>query len=301
MPSRSFFHGRSRNAFLGDASVETSSGHKIERCVVEPDWPAPKKVRSIITLAQPIASDSGSEAGMAIKEYGHFNLALHVDDDRNAVMANRQKLATFTGIQRWQWLSQVHGTQVIQASSNRVKSLGSILEGSGKQDGTNMVSDDTPQADGCYTQESRVACAVLTADCLPLLLCNEQATQVAAVHAGWRGLADGVIEQAVAKFAQQDQLVAYLGPAIGPLAFEVGPEVKQAFSHYPNIEAAFSKSDRLDHYFADLYLLAKRILAYLGVSSIYGGTECTYTSNHHFYSYRREAKTGRMVSAIWLE
>lgn len=277
----SLLHGQPMRAFSGDASVASDSGHKIKECVVEPDWPAPKKVRSIITLAQPLCGSSSVSpiSGRPIHGYGHFNLALHVEDDQRKVMHNRQSLAAFTGIQNWQWLSQVHGAEVIQAAP----------------------SSQAPQADGCFTREPKLACAILTADCLPLLICNEQGTQVAAVHAGWRGLAAGVVEQAVKQFDQQDRLLAYLGPAIGPLAFEIGPEVKQAFSHYPHIEAAFKRSVRLNHYFADLYVLAKQILNHLGVSSVYGGTECTYTSEHHFYSYRREAKTGRMASAIWFE
>lgn len=245
--------------------------------IAQPQWPAPSNVKSVITLAYPVDHADNSSP------YGLFNLATHVGDSPEKVLANREQLSTVLSVQRWQWLNQVHGINVISAENER------------------NVENKMPEADGCYTQQTKIACAVLTADCLPILLCDKKGHEVAAVHAGWRGLAAGVVANAIAKFRGNNQLMAFLGPAIGPFAFEVGAEVKQAFIQaIPNAEQAFKASYREKHYFADLYQLARLQLKQLGVEQVFGGDCCTL-SDQRFYSYRGQQVTGRMVSAIWLE
>jgi YfiH family protein len=181
-------------------------------------------------------------------------------------------------------LEQVHGTDVEYAPT----------------------AAGTPAADASYSDQVGRACVVMTADCLPVLLCNQQGTQVAAAHAGWRGLCNGVLRNTLATFSSPDQVMAYLGPAIGPEAFEVGTEVLQAFiqkslneQHRQQIESAFMPSPA-NKYRADLYALARAELVNCGVKHIYGGDYCVYSSPEQFYSYRREPVTGRFASLIWL-
>ena len=231
-------------------------------------WPVPPSVGAAITV---VGQNNGA--------FGGQNLALHVGDDPEAVNAKRSVLAKQLGVEHWQWLNQVHGTQVIEA-----------------------LQMPLPDADACFTRKAGIACAVLTADCLPVLFCDRQGTQVAAAHAGWRGLAAGVLGNTLSAFTRPSDVMAYLGPAIGPLAFEVGPEVKDQFEQALGTDASnyFTPSlQRPNHYFANLAALARMQLRHLGVGQVSGGDFCTYTSKQ-FYSYRRQAVTGRMASAIWL-
>jgi YfiH family protein len=157
------------------------------------------------------------------------------------------------------------------------------------------------EADAAYSDRPGVVCAVLTADCLPLLVCDRAGTQVAAIHAGWRGLARGVIEASLDQFTgPPDQILVWLGPAIGPAAYEVGAEVRQAFVDPDPQAAAAFVATRPGHGLMDIYSLARQRLAGLGVTQVYGGDHCTYTGAESFYSYRREGVTGRMASLIWL-
>ncbi len=177
------------------------------------------------------------------------------------------------------WLKQVHSTAVLQLDKQTTAGI---------------------TADASVTAVPGVVCTVMTADCLPVLLCDSCGTQVAAVHAGWRGLCHGIIEAALAQFARPGQVLAYLGPAIGPGAFEVGPEVRAAFmAHTGAAEAAFVAGQD-GKYFADLYLLARQRLQQCGVQHIYGGSYCTYQQSGLFFSYRRDGSTGRMASSVWL-
>lgn len=243
---------------------------------ISPDWPAPENIGAAITTRQ---------GGCSPMPFDSNNLALHVSDDATNVHANRKSLAEQLGLsQPPLWLDQVHGTEVVYAPEA-----------------------GAPKADASFTDQPAVACAIMTADCLPVLFCNQQGTQVAAAHAGWRGLCNGILRKTVAKFTQPDQVMAYLGPAIGPEVFEVGPEVLQAFiegaqgaQQLVAIETAFTPS-RQDKYLADLYALARAELTACGVSAIYGGGYCTFSDSTRFYSYRREAKTGRMASLVWLK
>ena len=250
-----------------------------------PDWPAPKNVRSAISLRT---------GGVSEAPFNSNNLALHVEDNPAHVLANRQTLVTALNLPCDPlWLEQVHGTDIVYASN---------VQGVPKAQGI-------PSADGSYTDTANTVCAVLTADCLPVLFCNNSGTQVAAAHAGWRGLCNGILRDTVQTFAPyDDQVMAYLGPAIGPQTFEVGAEVLEAFlakaqntEHQKAIKAAFVPSSTAGKHLADLYALARAELAACGVTAVYGGEHCTFSQPEQFYSYRRDRKTGRNASLIWLE
>ena len=250
-----------------------------------PDWHAPKNVRSAISLRT---------GGVSEAPFNSNNLALHVEDNSGHVLANRQALVTALNLPSDPlWLDQVHGTDIVYGSN-----IQSVPKAQG-----------VPSADGSYTDNGNIVCAVLTADCLPVLLCNQSGTQVAAVHAGWRGLCNGILRDTVQTFAQDgNQVMAYLGPAIGPQVFEVGAEVLEAFlakaqnaEHQQAIKVAFVPSSTGRKYLADLYALARAELAACGVTGVYGGKYCTFSQSEQFYSYRRDVKTGRNASLIWLE
>ncbi len=231
-----------------------------------PDWALPDNVRAVITQCG-AASDS--------PVYGGHNLAMHVGDDPVRVQHNRQRLwQQLPGVRAVQWLNQVHGTDVVAASGAAV----------------------VPVADAQCTRESGLACAVLTADCLPVLFCAADGSQVAAAHAGWRGLAAGVLLNTLQQFADPAQVLVYLGPAISMNNFEVGPEVKAAFAWAS--EQCF-RPGQGDRVYADLYQLAREQLLNAGVRRVDGGEFCTYRDSDRFYSYRRAARTGRQASLIW--
>ena len=197
-----------------------------------------------------------------------------------AVAENRLRLGVGLALPAEpRWLTPVHG---------------SVIAG----------ADNAPgcEADGSYSDRPGVVCAVLTADCLPVLLCDRAGREVAAVHAGWRGLAGGVIEAALDRFsAKTADILAWLGPAIGPDAFEVGDEVREAFLADDPAAASAFRATRPGHWLADLYALARLRLARRGVTAVYGGGLCTYTDAERFYSFRREPVTGRMASLIWID
>jgi hypothetical protein len=214
-----------------------------------------------------------------------LNLGHHVGDRAAAVTANRGILAAAlpagTDIQ---WLSQVHGTRVVAAGQD----------------------SEYPQADAVWSRHAHKACAVLTADCLPVLFCSTSGDRVAAAHAGWRGLLDGVLEATVAAMdVDADQVLAWMGPAIGPQAFEVGREVREQYlaaapaTDKALVEASFLPSAASPgHYLADLYALARLRLAAVGVTGVFGGGYCTFSDSERFFSYRRDGQTGRMASLI---
>ena len=239
---------------------------------IVPDWPAPPRVR---------ACTSTRSGGHSSAPYAGFNLGDHVGDDPAAVAANRRLLAAELELPAQpRWLRQVHGCAVLDAAA----------EG----------ADCT--ADAVLARGPGRVCAVLTADCLPLLLCDRAGTRVAAVHAGWRGLAAGVIEAAVERLGRPpSELLAWLGPAIGPDAFEVGPEVRAAFVRSDPAAADAFVPVRPGHWLADIYRLARLRLAALGVGLVSGGDYCTVSDPERFYSFRRDGVTGRMASLIWLE
>jgi len=237
---------------------------------IVPDWPAPPRVRSLITTR-----NGGSSRG----PFATFNVGTRSGDDSAAVAANRDHLRRFLP-QEPKWLRQVHGTNVVCAD--------------------NLVA--SPDADGSFAKQPGTVCAVLIADCLPVLLCDSGAAVVGVAHAGWRGLSGGVIENTVkAMAAAPERMLAYLGPAIGPTAFEVGADVRDAFvSHDAAAASAFAPQGR-NKWKADLCALARQRLVALGVAQVYGGSWCTAGDPQRFFSYRRDGVTGRMAALIWLE
>jgi YfiH family protein len=225
-----------------------------------PDWPAPRNVKALVTT----------------REFG--NLADHVGDAKSAVAARRAALRKHLPAEPL-WLTQVHGSRCVALEDTVVG----------------------VEADASCAHAIGGVCAVLTADCLPILLCDDSGTVVAAAHAGWRGLLGGVIEATVAAMAAPpERLMAWLGPAIGPMAFEVGEEVRDAFIA-EDVEAFSAFSARPNgKWLCDLYALARRRLARMSVARVFGGDRCTYAETGLFYSYRRERNTGRMASMIWI-
>lgn len=238
-----------------------------------PDWPTPAPVRSLLSTRH-----GGASTGV----YSSFNLGAHVGDDPLAVLANRERVRA--AVQATPvWLNQVHGTSVLDASGF-------------------SAGDQAPQADASFSREAGSVCVVMTADCLPVLLCDQAGQVVAAAHAGWRGLLAGVLEETIAAMGVPGaKLMAYLGPAIGPLAFEVGDEVRSAFVAADESSAAAFKPARPGKWLADIYGLARRRLTGQGVTRIYGGSFCTVSEADRFFSYRRDGQTGRMASMIWLD
>jgi len=248
-----------------------------------PDWPAPLSVKAAISTRK----GGGSDA-----PYASFNLAGHVGDDERAVLLNRELLKSSLGLRAEPvWLQQTHSDGVVDASTYT-----------------------GGEADASYSSTKGVVCAVLTADCLPILLCNKQGDWVMAIHAGWQGLAKRIIEAAVIKYPHdKTDLMATLGPAIGPQAFEVQMDVLEACTADLTgaqkkifAKKCFKPVDGKEGYFmCDLYELSRQRLHKCGVQKVYGGDFCTFTDKERFYSYRRdgaggEQATGRMASLIWL-
>lgn len=237
---------------------------------IVPEWPAPRGVRALCTTRA---------GGVSGGPWTGCNLGDHVGDDPSAVAANRAALRRDLPAEP-RWLSQVHGTRCVDAA----------LAATGEQ------------ADASFTRRRGVVCTVLTADCLPVLLCDAAASVVGIAHAGWRGLAGGVIESLLAAMAVPgDSLVAWLGPAIGPQAFEVGGEVRAAFLAQDPAAAADFAPGAGDRWLCDIYALARRRLAAAGVRRVAGADFCTVSDAARFFSYRRDGVTGRMASLVWLE
>ena len=234
---------------------------------IAPDWPAPPNVRALITTRS---------GGVSRGPYASMNPADHVGDDQQVVKQNRTLLRSQLPSEPF-WLTQVHGEVVAQADIGPV------------------------EADACIARVPKQVCVVLTADCLPVLFCAADGSVVGAAHAGWRGLCTGVLERTVAAMGVPGQhILAYLGPAIGPRAFEVGAEVREAFMALDNAAADAFVPHANGKYLADLYLLARQRLAKVGVTQVYGGGECTYHDAERFFSYRRDGATGRMASLVWI-
>lgn len=234
-----------------------------------PDWPAPPNVHGLQTTRI---------GGVSRAPYDSLNLGAHVGDTPLNVAANRQLLSPFVPSEPV-WLNQVHSTLTIDAET---------------------AGCAPPDADASYTKQRNVVCATMTADCLPLLFCNQAGTEVAAVHAGWKGLLDGVIESALDRMqSKPSEILAWLGPAIGPQAFEVGSEVRDAFiKKLSQAETAFKPYG--EKWLGDMFMLARQRLAERGVTQVYGGGICTYSNPERFFSFRRDNVTGRMATLIWL-
>ncbi|CAI1081464.1 Laccase domain protein yfiH [Serratia quinivorans] len=239
--------------------------------LILPDWPLPAGVKACSTTRH---------GGISLPPYDSLNLGTHVGDDARAVADNRQRLVEGAGLPQMPvWLEQIHGTRVVRLDGQTPADL---------------------RADAVYSNVPGQVCAVMTADCLPVLFCSQAGDEVAAAHAGWRGLCNGVLEQTLAAFAAEPGCIsAWLGPAIGPQQFEVGPEVRAAFIAVDDAAAA-AFTPQGDKFLADIYLLARQRLQRAGIHAIYGGDRCTVSEISHFFSYRRDGITGRLASLIWL-
>jgi YfiH family protein len=259
---------------------------------IKPDWPAPDNIVAFTTSRRPIAYTSVEKSkpiGPTTEShhygtgYDSFNLALHVGDNEEVVKQNRRILAQYGAIdcRSLHWLEQIHSDVVVETSPDR----------------------SPRQADAIHTHNTNEACCIMTADCLPVLLCNTQGTQVAAAHAGWRGLAAGILSNTVQNFDTSDDIIAWLGPAISQKAFEVGDEVYEVFCHKKSeASEAFIKASQAGKWYADLYHLARMELNSLGITKVFGGEHCTYADSERFYSYRRDgAQSGRMASVIYIK
>ncbi len=237
------------------------------------DWPAAPHVHAGVTTRA---------GGVSCAPYSSLNLAAHVQDDPQAVQRNRAILRESLLLPTEPcWLNQVHSNTVVDA----------------------VIANPTPlQADACVSDKPRHVCVVMTADCLPVLLCDRAGQHVAAVHAGWRGLHNRVITATLEKLAvTPSALLAWFGPAIGPNAFEVGVDVYDAFvKRDPDYAGVFRVKDS-QHWWMDAYAAARLELHQAGVTAIYGGDFCTVHDATRFYSYRRDGVTGRMASLIWIE
>ena len=242
---------------------------------IYPDWPAPAHVKSVMTTRK---------GGVSRTTFDSMNLGTHVDDSSEAVTQNRAILKQKLALPNEPlWLNQIHGTTVAQHNTDK----------------------QGCDADAVVSHQANEVCAIMTADCLPVLFCNREGTVVAGAHAGWRGLQSGVLETTIASMqCETDEILVWLGAAIGPANFEVGDEVREAFVSVHEISAtAFIRNpNNGKKWLADLYQLAKIHLETSGVvvENIYGGGRCTYQESDLFYSYRRESRTGRMASLIWL-
>ncbi len=246
---------------------------------IRPEWPVPVRVKSLLT--DRLCRESCGTYG--------FNLATHVGDTLSNVEENRAVLVNKIK-HPVSWLNQIHSVDVIELNE--------------------LTPINKKDADGVATSITGMVCGVLTADCLPLLICNQKGDRVAAIHAGWRGMGSGIISKAIASFEDSAQeLSVWLGPAISQPFFEVGQDVYDFFSSgwesrgiTYSLDRYFQKSKKSDKkYYADLFGLARCELNSIGVRKIYGGTQCTWKNNDQFYSFRKEGKTGRFASLIWIE
>tara|TARA_R110002124_G_scaffold271813_1_gene440743 strand:- start:1881 stop:2627 length:747 start_codon:yes stop_codon:yes gene_type:complete len=245
--------------------------------IILPDWPAPHSVKAAVSTRR---------GGLSAAAWRSLNLAYHVGDNAQSVEQNWQLLGSLLRLPvAPQLLEQVHGTDVVHAQSDGI----------------------IRRADACYSDQQAVVCTVMTADCLPILICDRAGGEVAAVHAGWRGLAGGVVANAISQFKNRpDQLLAWLGPAISQPHFEVGEDVYRAFlANTPGwgprqqLDACFLRT-RTDRWQADIFSLARLALSASGITAIFGGGHCTFANPDSFYSYRRDGQTGRMASLIWI-
>ena len=254
----------------GDSMRSTLGEHG--RAWIVPDWPAPSRVRAFVTTRA---------GGVSEGDYASLNLGVRSGDAPENVEHNRGLVRAHLPAAP-HWLAQVHGNEVAMVDE--------------------LAEDANAMADAAVTRKAGRVCTVLTADCMPLFLADEWGARVAVAHAGWRGMSSGVIENAVAAMGGvPESLVAWMGPAIGPDAFEVGPEVREAFvASDPGSESAF-RAHRPGKFMADLYALARRRLALAGVREIHGGGYCTFNDTDRFFSYRREKRSGRMGAFIWIE
>ena len=241
---------------------------------INPNWSVPKNIHAFTTTR---------EGGVSLTSYFSFNLGDHVGDNKSAVKTNRSLLVEKFGLPQTPiFLTQTHSTRVIQLPYS----------------GQNL------EADAVYTNVPHQVCVVMTADCLPVLFTTTSGIEVAAAHAGWRGLCDGVLEETVKYFqAKPEDIIAWFGPAIGPTVFQVGIDVVKQFVEIDEKAKLAFQPDAIEEgkYLGNLYQIATQRLNNLGITQIYGGNHCTFNEKELFFSYRRDNQTGRMASVIWFE
>jgi YfiH family protein len=246
--------------------------------LIEPKWPVPNNIKSYCTTRQ---------GGFSVSPFDSFNLALHVGDNQQTVIKNRELLSKQlhqTGAPFW--LEQVHSCDAVEVNSR------AYLAG---YDGL------PPKADASFTRIKKTPCIIMTADCLPVLLANRQGTWVAAIHAGWRGLAGGIIQRTIENYSgESNELIAWMGPAISQRYFEVGEEVRRQFVNLDSLNAMAFVDGEAGKFWCDIYQLARNIFVHYKVDS-YGGDFCSYKNTDLFYSFRRDGETGRMASLIWMD
>ncbi|MCH9770749.1 MAG: peptidoglycan editing factor PgeF [Gammaproteobacteria bacterium] len=240
---------------------------------LKPAWPAPANINAYTTLRS---------GGFSQAPFDSFNLGPHVNDNPAMVAKNVAKLVTDLMLPATPvWLNQVHGTKAVAID--------------------NCIEGERPAADACYTKQSHTVCAVLTADCLPILLCDQAGTQIAAIHAGWRGLLAGVIDNTIAAMdVSGKDFMAWLGPAIGPRVFDLNAAIRLDFIQRNPDNSSCFKHKRGNVWTANIYELARINLRRLGIRQVYGGEHCTFSDSQRFFSYRRDQTTGRIASLIWL-
>lgn len=236
--------------------------------LIKPDWPAPAHIKAFCTTRT---------GGVSKAPFDRLNLGLHVGDDESKVIANRQRLQKVTAHPPVQWLNQVHSSIVVEYSGG----------------------DQLVEADAIVTSQISATCAVMTADCLPVLFTNACGGWIAAAHAGWRGLADGILLETVKSYSESEPLMAWVGPAISQKCFEVGDEVKEVFLDLDERNLGHFVQNKRGRWQADLAGLAKTQLESMGVA-VYVSQLCTFENEQQFYSYRRDGQTGRMASMIWI-
>ena len=241
---------------------------------INPNWNVPNNIHAFTTTR---------EGGVSLEPYLSFNLGDHVGDNKSAVKTNRTLLVEKFGLpQKPVFLTQTHSTRVLQLP----------------------YSGENLEADAVYTNVPNQVCVVMTADCLPVLFTTTSGNEVAATHAGWRGLCDGVLEETVKYFqAKPEDIIAWFGPAIGPKAFQVGIDVVEKFVAVDEKAKLAFQPDAIEEgkYLSNLYQIATQRLNNLGITQIYGGNHCTFNEKEKFFSYRRDNQTGRMASVIWFE
>lgn len=242
-----------------------------------PEWPAPHHIKALFTTRK------GGIHCNPHNTYAGFNLGDHVGDDPDVVQKNRALLRQYLP-EEPRWLTQVHGNKPVWVDA--------------------VGNDDKPEGDAAISRHHGVVCAILVADCLPVFLCDEVGSVVAVAHAGWRGLAGGIIEntiQEMRRSSKSKQIIAWLGPAIGPQYFEVGKEVRSTFIQSDGQSVnAFTGTGEHEKYYADLFRLVRQRLAKAGVNQVFGGELCTFSNADRFYSYRRDGQTGRMAALLWM-
>ncbi|OCG22158.1 peptidoglycan editing factor PgeF [Gilliamella apicola] len=252
---------------------------------IYPYWTAPKNIHAFTTTRT---------GGVSLAPFASLNMGNRTGDNLEHIVENRRRIIQTEQIpSEPYWLTQIHSTIALDISQIALQPpMG------------NINSHQSFEADASYTNQPKQVSVVLTADCMPVLFCTTKGDEVAAAHAGWRGLCNGILEETVKKFSSPpSKIIAWMGPAISAKKFEVGIEVKQQFEEVdPKAQIAFRLIDSTEQkYLANLYLIAKQRLQALGITQIFGGDYCTYTEQDKFFSYRRENNTGRMATMIWFD